>query len=506
MKKILLYSVLVAGMLSSCDLDINDDPDYPMNDQVTADLIFPAAQTLVASHVGGEIFNNAGFFAQYFEQRPESQQYDALPTYAFTEASDIMSYSYSGLMAGAQKDLKDIIDKSENSADRYAATVLRAYVFQVMVDNFDQFPYTEALQGADNQNPKWDKGEDVYKGVLAEMDKAEQELNDATMDSEDLMFDGDVSQWKGFANALRLRMYLRLISGGVDAAGYEAKVKELVENNSFFTGDVCFSGFADESNKRNPWYETNAMGLTGNHCAAYPLVEYLKATDDPRRAYGLSVATATNSYVGQLPGGKMNTRSAKGNSNLWMNKHVSGIDYTKAATMPVYYFTQSELQFLIAEVYLKYLNNDAQAEAAYEKGIDADFASRGLSRTAAFDSKIAWPTGGSLDEKMELIGKQKWVALFYRDHMEAWSELRRTDYPKYVTLTNAELTAIAKGENAPADKYKAGDLIVPWQNDMINPVGDKVIKRIYYPLSARKYNSNTPQSPSLDSPVWWDKN
>jgi hypothetical protein len=51
MKKILLYSVLVAGMLSSCDLDINDDPDYPMNDQVTADLIFPAAQTLVASHV-----------------------------------------------------------------------------------------------------------------------------------------------------------------------------------------------------------------------------------------------------------------------------------------------------------------------------------------------------------------------------------------------------------------------------------------------------------------------
>lgn len=189
-----------------------------------------------------------------------------------------------------------------------------------------------------------------------------------------------------------------------------------------------------------------------------------------------------------------------------MNKHVSGIDYTKAATMPVYYFTQSELQFLISEVYLKYLNNDAQAEAAYEKGIDADFASRGLSRTAAFDSKIAWSTAGSPDEKMELIGKQKWVALFYRDHMEAWSELRRTDYPKYVTLTDAELTAIAKGENAPADKYKAGDLIVPWQNDMINPVGDKVIKRIYYPLSARKYNSNTPQSPSLDSPVWWDKN
>lgn len=85
-----------------------------------------------------------------------------------------------------------------------------------------------------------------------------------------------------------------------------------------------------------------------------------------------------------------------------MNKHVSGIDYTKAATMPVYYFTQSELQFLIAEVYLKYLNNDSKAEDAYEKGIDADFASRGVPRKATFNTAVAWPTAGSLDEKWNL--------------------------------------------------------------------------------------------------------
>lgn len=506
MKKILLYSVLVAGMLSSCDLNINDDPDYPTNDQVTADLIFPAAQTLVASNIGGEIFNFSGFFAQYFEQRPEASQYDALPTYAFTEASDIMNYGYSSLMAGAQKDLKDVIDKSENPADRYAATILRAYVYQVMVDNFDRFPYKESLLGADNLNPAWDEGADVYKGVLDEMDKAEQELGEnPAMDSEDLMFDGNVSQWKGFANALRLRMYLRFISGGIDASSYEQKVKDLVAENKFFTGDVCFSGFADESNKRNPWYETNAMGLTGNHCAAYPLVEYLKGMDDPRISYGLNEATATNEYVGQLPGGKMNTRTAKGNTNLWMNRHVSAINYEPAATMPVYYFTQAELQFLIAEVYLKYVKDDGKAKTAYEKGIAADFDSREVDGAADFIAgKVPWT--GNEDEKMELIGKQKWVALFYRDHMESWSELRRTGYPKYVALTEAELTAIATGGDAPAAKYNLGDLIVPWQNDMINSVGDKVVKRIYYPLSARRYNKNTPQSPSLDTPVWWDKN
>ena len=42
MKKILLYaSLAITALFAGCDLNINDDPNYPMNDQVTADLIFP---------------------------------------------------------------------------------------------------------------------------------------------------------------------------------------------------------------------------------------------------------------------------------------------------------------------------------------------------------------------------------------------------------------------------------------------------------------------------------
>ena len=91
MKKILLYaSLATTALFAGCDLNINDDPNYPMNDQVTADLIFPSISASIASAVGGEIYNYAGFFAQYYEQKPESNQYNTLCEYTFTESSQQM--------------------------------------------------------------------------------------------------------------------------------------------------------------------------------------------------------------------------------------------------------------------------------------------------------------------------------------------------------------------------------------------------------------------------------
>ena len=73
MKKIYLLLTFAAVLsLSSCNLDINDDPNYPSSTDVTPDLVFPAAENAVAAAVGDAMFNYGGFFAQYFEQRPEA--------------------------------------------------------------------------------------------------------------------------------------------------------------------------------------------------------------------------------------------------------------------------------------------------------------------------------------------------------------------------------------------------------------------------------------------------
>ena len=44
MKKILLYSAACLLALSSCDMDINDNPNYPASGDIIPSLEFPAVQ------------------------------------------------------------------------------------------------------------------------------------------------------------------------------------------------------------------------------------------------------------------------------------------------------------------------------------------------------------------------------------------------------------------------------------------------------------------------------
>jgi hypothetical protein len=80
------------------------------------------------------MFNYAGFFAQYFEQMPEANQFNDIAELSLTETSDAIGRSYRNLYAGALQDLEDIKGKTTNKADLFAATAMRAFCFQLMVD------------------------------------------------------------------------------------------------------------------------------------------------------------------------------------------------------------------------------------------------------------------------------------------------------------------------------------------------------------------------------------
>lgn len=487
MKKILIVATSVA-LLTACNLDVNTDPNYPQ--EVPANLVLPAVENSIANVVGNGMYNYAGFFAQYYDQLPEANQYNILTEYTFTESSQIIDRSYRTLYAGALEDVDVILkDATSTPADKYAATVLRAFSFQLLVDNMDKAPYTEALQGNANATPKWDDGQSIYEGVLKELDTAEASLGSSAIKCSDLLLNQDIVQWQGFANALRLRMYLRFIDAGVDVSGYTAKVKTLVDAGKFFTDDVKFDAFSDQAEKRNPWYATNKVELAMNHCAAYPIVTYLKETKDPRIAYNFVKAANSKDYAGELPGSK--AALGKKNADYSFMKYY--------ATKPVYFFTQSELQFLLAEVYLRFYSNDVKAKAAYEAGIDADFSAREMSQAPSVmygtGGAVAWSTAADNTAKLNLIYMQKWVALCYMDHMEAWSEIRRTDCPK---LSVKSANDIYKNSTV----YTPGELISPMRNGF----GDgTMVKRMFFPLTARQLNTNTPASVPATTSVWWDK-
>ena len=496
MKKILLLSAIGLATLTGCgSLDINEDPNNPGGASVSVSLIMPAAQNYVAAVAGDGMYNVAGFFVQYFDQAPTANQYNKYTWYQLTVDDNISDRWYSSIYAGALQDIEEIKGKTKNTLDIFAATALRAYALQLMVDATGEAPYTEANKGSNIQKPKYDNGEVIYAGVLQELDDAEAAISpdDVEMESKDLIADGDINKWKGFANALRVRMYLRLIQGGIDVANYTAKLKDVVNKGEFFGGNFEYQpGFADETGKSNPWYEANHRSLADNHVGALPIISYMNLTNDPRIAYTFTKATTGDNegqYAGLLPG----THQQSGYTYK-DNGVVSGVNYY--ATKPVEFFTQAELQFLLSEVYLKYFNDEAKAKAAYEAGVRADFETRRIDGADEFlsQSRTSWDAQSGNDAKLKLVYMQKWVALLYMDHMEAWSEQRRTNVPSW-GLTGKEYEA----DNT---KYVAGDLIYPYRNDM----GEKTVPlRVFYSTTSKNLNEYAPEQPALTTPVFWDK-
>ena len=489
MKKIIVSVLAIATVFVSCDkwLDINTDPNTPS--AVDNAQLIPSVEATLAGMVGGGLFNTAGFFAQYYEQSPEANQYNALCDYSFD--NDLFTASYRNFYAGALEDAKVICRQAEEKeawGDYFVATVLRAYIFQVIVDFIDQAPYTEALLGNENPMPKWDSGESIYTGILNELDEAEGKLNSASRVSSDLILDRDMNKWVQFANALRLRILMR----SSYALDQQSRITALVQENNFFTGDVKFDVFVNESSRRNPWYETNRIVLSAtNHVGSLPMVSFLKETDDPRISDIYIRATGPNSFEGMIPGSKVRIASHR-------NADYSFLTAYDRATTPVYLFTQSELQFFIAEAYVRFLNDDAKAREAYETAIRANFATtRGLADDPAVifgeDAPSAWSTATTADGKLKLIATQKWVALCMINNVEAWAEVRRMNYPVVSARSAGEIY------NDPT-VYTAGELISPWTNAEAD-----MVRRLYFPLTAVNLNDNTPKQVSRSVPVWWDK-
>ncbi|MBP5345031.1 MAG: SusD/RagB family nutrient-binding outer membrane lipoprotein [Bacteroidales bacterium] len=497
MKKSLIYSLAGIALLSSCDLDINENPNFPTSGTVTADLVFPAAENFIADCVGDQMFNYAGFFAQYWDQLPTANQYNDLAELNINESKDLFNRCYALLYSGALMDIEDVKSKTTNTADLFACAVLRAYAFQLVVDNLGYAPYTEALKGVSNPMPAWEKGVDVYNGVLAELDDAEDALSDNFMTVTDPMLDKDIDQWIGFANALRLRMLYRLVDGGVDVEANKQKIIALVQEGKFFTDNIKWNVYSDGENQYNPWYAAY-KALTKNHCAAYPIISYYTATNDPRIDYVFNPRSLDNKFFGQMPGAKTVEFEWIGIATAqYQENYVSGIDYSVAVAQPVYLYTQAELQFLIAEAQVRFLSDDAAAQAAYETAIKADFIDRGIEFPGLYNdylagTLVAWE--GTDAEKLDRIYRQKWAALFFRDHMEAWTEARRTDVPACSAHTAAEIY-----KNA--DIYTPGDFIVPAVN---YSAGQGLCYSLPFPSSARNLNKNTPAAHTISDRVFWD--
>lgn len=359
-----------------------------------------------------------------------------------------------------------------------------------------------------NENPgfdKFDSQKDAYYAFFADLDAGITTLKDAKAKglkvdpSGDITsFGGDLDKWIKFANSLRLRLAIRI--SNIDPAKAKTEAEKAMADNG-----GLLSSNADDLMVLKPHPVGVIANSWGDTRMGASMESILNGYQDPRTAKYFEKSTINGNYAGIRQGIDIANNGGK-------DAYAKFSSLTKSITEKIQIMTSAEVQFLLAEASLKGWNtNGVTAENAYNKGIQLSFQQYGLDATAyvanstnlpsdytdpnnaanntAAVSKvnIAWNNGDTNAVKLEKIITQKWIAIF-PDGQEAWSEFRRTGYPKLF----------------PVKLNKSGGTIST----------DKFIKRINFPASEKAANSaNVAAAVGLlggpdngGTNLWWDTN
>jgi len=459
--------------------DWNVDPNNPSVNAATPQLLFPSAVLATAGQVGGEYAITGGIWAQYFTQSAFASQYRTIDAYSMIATDNNTAYQemYRSALSDYKK-AQDLSEASKNWAFYLMSTVMKAYTLEVLVDFYDQVPYSEALKGSTNLQPKFDDGYSVYKGLLAEIDNALSKdfrsmsltANDAKAD---LVFGGNLDNWERFANTLKLKMFLRMVNA--KAAEADAGVKALYTANAkFLTVGAGVTSFQDKPNYSNPFYEQNIRRLNtpDNLRASFTFTSWLKQHNDPRIVPYFGSTNPTAIHQGDYA----STDPTYGGAAV----------FKQSATDPVWFISAAESYFLQAEARERYYAG-AGAKALYDAGVTAAFAQVGLTPGTLLTTDYAYPAAGTLAQKIEAIITQKWASFPGTHDIEGFFEKNRTGYPK---------TSTVYSNNA---AYVPGQFVYS-KNGV---TGGLFPKRELFPDIERARNANTPAEVPITQKVWW---
>ena len=491
MKKIFFASLLVLGLsLTSCDdyLDINQDPNSPTQENMTPNMMLPAVELNIAHSYGDFLRTTTGYFTQYYSQYFGTSNY--LDYSQFTMSPTRSSSTYTQLntrVLNNIKTIREMASANEEWGTYLAATTLRVFTYQLLVDCYGEVPYTQA-QNLEYLTPEYDDGQTIYDGILAELDEALSKVSGSDQVATSLLFpNGTAADWIKFANALKLRILTRE-SGVKDVNG---QISALIQEDNFPTSNVEFAGcWKNEAGQANPFFMEDAFASYGasqkNIVLNIALLGTMSEYGDARlQAY--FTPNSNGDYTGGVSGTNFST-TANYKAAYWCRPNAHYDD-------PVVLISTSDVNFYIAEYYAKN-GNSGKAQEYYRKAIEASFANAGVSGADAAIN--AYPLGSNWKQA---IGIQKWIDLSGYNSFEGWCELRRLGYPAMGSVTGDQLY------NEQTDAYNP-DLYVPgtlYKPIKCNTSVTTILQRFPYAESSANRNQNTPDYPGDSAPVFWAK-
>ncbi|EDO26090.1 predicted protein, partial [Nematostella vectensis] len=299
--------------------------------------------------------------------------------------------------------------------------------------------------------------------------------------SEDVVYKGSTSKWKGLAYALLARYNNHLSKR--DPVGSATKALDFVNKavTAGFSSNAAnfLFPYDGSSDWQNPWFSLFQNNLI---VASKKFMDVLKSTNDPRRiAYFQDVDVQGNSvgFVGKPNGSPINAKFSPVGPKTFYGKKNS----------PQFVSTYFELKFIEAEAALRLATPDkARAATAMNEAIksqidlvttDLKNAMSGAAKVAyeaeiaAYKATFANETAATITLDKLMTEKRK--AMFTMN-LESWVDVRRHDYliPSNIALPlNAKLPTF--------------------------------IRRGLYTETSKSRNANTPTGVKLQDKLWWDQ-
>ena len=348
----------------------------------------------------------------------------------YTVSSDVYTSGWQTLYIESLADYQRIYklgQESGNTNYQAVAVIMRSWAFSLLTDIYGDIPYKEAILGLEeNFLPKYNSQKDVYAGLIAELKTAGESINTAntTMPvAGDILFNGDMTKWKKFANSLSLKLLSRMIDKTDAPIDVKAEVTRILTDPvkypvlASITDNVQLN-YLDITNNQNP---VNINRRTrDDHRVSATLVDKLAALGDTRLAVYANIPADGGTYKG-VPNGLSSSAAAA----LGLTKTSKVGTYFVAPTAPGVIMSYAELLFLKAEFAYKGITIAGNAATNYDAAITASFAQYKLTPPAGYLTTNALKAG---TEGYTQIMEQKWIALFGQG-LEAWTEFRRTGIP-----------------------------------------------------------------------------
>ncbi|UWX60501.1 SusD/RagB family nutrient-binding outer membrane lipoprotein [Chryseobacterium oranimense] len=429
--KISLISACIGIGLSSCQSDLtslNDDPKHPSilpSENLLATAMYQSSYYMDNPSVN---FNNYRFFTQQMSetQYPDETQYNLVtrnqPRNHFNR---MYVYSINNLKQ-AKKNLVNEVETDDVRINKLATLEIEEiFIWENIVDTYGDVPYSESFKPDEILTPKYDDAKTIYLDLIKRIDAVTATIKPSATGYSDLVYGGNMTKWKKFANSIKLRLGINLAD--VDPALSKTTVESAIAAGVISSDSEAYKFSYDGNTFSSPVYDNLVASGRNDFLPSELTINTMKALSDPRMDIWFTKVGGV--YKGGVFG-ELN--------DPYTNFSQLG-PYFRSATTPSNLLSYAEVSFIKAEAAARGYTVGDTAANLYGTAVTASMNENGVSSANATAYLLANPYNAA--NWKQSIGVQAWIALFNRG-FASWNFTRRLDSPTLVNPPKSNLSSV----------------------------------------------------------------